>query len=99
MLLLRALVAAGAQLVHHGDFDWGGVRIGNVLHARLPLAPWRFDTEAYLRAADSVASPQPLSGAPVPANWDPHLSETMRHVGRRIEEELMIEELLADLAA
>lgn len=99
MLLLRALVAAGAQLVHHGDFDWGGVRIGNVLHARLPLVPWRFDTEAYLRAADSVASPQPLSGAPVPASWDPHLSETMRRVGRRIEEELMLEELLADLVA
>ena len=99
MLLLRALVAAGARLAHHGDFDWGGVRIGNVLHARLALVPWRFDTEAYMRAADSVASPQPLAGAPVPASWDPRLSETMRRVGRRIEEELVIEELLADLVA
>ena len=25
MLLLRALVAAGARLAHHGDFDWGGI--------------------------------------------------------------------------
>ncbi|MFI4977789.1 MAG: TIGR02679 family protein [Solirubrobacterales bacterium] len=99
MLLLRALVVAGAQLVHHGDFDWGGVRIGNVLHARLPLVPWQFDTEAYIRAADSAMSYQPLTGAPVPASWDPRLTETMRRAGRRIEEELVLEELLADLVA
>ncbi len=99
LLLLRALAAAGARLTHHGDFDWGGVRIANVLHARLPLVPWRFDTEAYLRAADSVTSPQPLVGAPAHASWDPLLGETMRRVGQRIEEELVLEELLADLAA
>ena len=99
MLLLRALAAAGARLTHHGDFDWGGVRIANVLHARLPLVPWQFDTEAYLRAADTVTSPQPLVGAPAPTSWDPRLGETMRRVGRRIEEELVLEELLADLAA
>ena len=51
MLLLRALAAAGARLVHHGDFDWGGIRIGNVLHPRLPVVPWQFDAEAYIRAA------------------------------------------------
>jgi uncharacterized protein (TIGR02679 family) len=99
MLLLRTLVAAGARLAHHGDFDWGGVRIGNVLHARLALVPWRFDTDAYIRAAESVMSPQPLVGAPVRASWDPRLSETMRRVGRRVEEELVLEELLADLVA
>jgi hypothetical protein len=75
------------------------VRIGNVLHARLALVPWRFDTDAYIRAAESVMSPQPLVDAPVPASWDPRLSETMRRVGRRVEEELVLEELLADLVA
>ncbi len=99
MLLLRALAAAGVRLTHHGDFDWGGVRIANMLHARLPLVPWRFDAEAYLRAADTVTSPQPLVGAPAPASWDPRLGETMRRVGWRMEEELVLEELLADLAA
>jgi uncharacterized protein (TIGR02679 family) len=97
MLLLRALVAAGARLAHHGDFDWGGIRIGNVLHARLALVPWQFDTEAYTRAADSVTSTQPLGDAPVAASWDPRLSDAMRHTGRRIEEELVVDELLADL--
>lgn len=96
---LSQLVEWGNLRADHGDFDWGGVRIGNVLHARLPLVPWRFDTAAYLSAADSVASSQPLIGSPVPASWDPRLSEMMRRAGRRIEEELVVEELLADLAA
>lgn len=99
MLLLRALGAAGARLVHHGDFDWGGVRIGNVLHRRLALDPWQFDTEAYVRAADAVESSQPLVGTPVHASWDARLSETMRRAGRRIEEELVLDGLLVDLAA
>lgn len=99
MLLLRALGASGARLVHHGDFDWGGIRIGNVLRRRLPVEPWQFDAEAYIRAAQAVASHQRLVGAPVPASWDPRLSETMRHAGWRIEEELVLDGLLADLAA
>ena len=98
MHLLRALAKAGAHLVHHGDFDWGGVRIGNVLHARLPVAPWRFGAEHYMQAAPSAPSSQALSGAPVEASWDPDLGATMRRVGRRIEEELVVEGLLSDLA-
>jgi uncharacterized protein (TIGR02679 family) len=98
MHLLRALARAGARLVHHGDFDWGGVRIGNVLHARLPVASWRFDAEEYERAAESAPSSQALSGAPADAVWDADLGVAMRRVGRRIEEELVVEGLLGDLA-
>lgn len=99
MLLLRSLAAAGVRLAHHGDFDWGGIRIANVLHARLPVVPWRFDAEAYNRVTNTVTSSQPLTGAPASASWDPSLSETMRRVGLRIEEESVIEDLLADLHA
>jgi uncharacterized protein (TIGR02679 family) len=99
MLLLRALRGSGARLVHHGDFDWGGIRIGNVLHRRLPVEPWQFDTDAYRRAANAVAPGQPLVGAPVHASWDPRLSETMRHSGLQIEEELVLDSMLADLTA
>jgi uncharacterized protein (TIGR02679 family) len=99
MLLLRSLSAAGARLAHHSDFDWGGVRIANVLHARLPVVPWRFDAEAYIRATGTVTLSQPLSGISTSASWDPGLSETMCGVGLRIEEESVIEELLADLQA
>lgn len=98
MHLLRALAVAGANLVHHGDFDWGGVRIGNLLHARLPVAPWRFGAEQYMQAAASAPSSQTLSGAPVEASWDLDLGAAMRRVGRRIEEELVVEGLLTDLA-
>ncbi len=98
MTLLRALRAAGAQLAHHGDFDWGGVRIGNVLHARLGVTPWRFDAEHYLAATASMPTSLPLSGTPVQASWDPSLGAAMRRVGRRIEEELVVEGLLGDLA-
>ncbi len=99
MLLLRALVASGARLVHHSDFDWGGIRIGNVLHRRLAVEPWQFDTEAYMHAAGAAAARQSLVGAPVHASWDPRLSETMRRAGQRIEEELVLDGLLADLTA
>lgn len=37
MHLLRMLAAGGARLRYHGDFDWGGLRIGNWLFDRLPL--------------------------------------------------------------
>ncbi len=97
MTLLRALSTAGASLAHHGDFDWGGVRIGNVLHTRLPLTPWRFDARAYLYAAGALA-PRPLEGRWATASWDPSLTEAMRRVGRRVEEEIVVEDLLADLA-
>jgi uncharacterized protein (TIGR02679 family) len=97
MVLLRGLAAAGFRLRHHGDFDWGGLTIGNLLHRRLPLEPWRFDREAYLEAASLHPHAGALTGAPVTASWDPGLSDAMRAEGRRIEEELVAASLLKDL--
>jgi uncharacterized protein (TIGR02679 family) len=97
MTLLQGLATAGAQLVHHGDFDWGGVRIGNVLHARLSVAPWRFDVAAYERAVALHPGPR-LRGAPVGTAWDQELSAAMQRAGRAVEEEAVVEELLDDLA-
>ena len=98
MVLLRALVAAGARVQHHGDFDWGGLRIGNVLHARLPVEPWRFDSAAYASALARQPGP-PLRGPEVPSTWDPQLATAMRRSGRAVEEESVIDELLGDLAS
>jgi uncharacterized protein (TIGR02679 family) len=97
--LLRALRAAGADLAHHGDFDWGGIRIGNVLHARLSVRPWRFDAQTYLRLAEDAPPTQRLSGRQANAAWDPALSDAMRRVGQRVEEESVADELLVDLDA
>jgi uncharacterized protein (TIGR02679 family) len=97
MTLLRRVAAAGAHLVHHGDFDWGGIRICNVLQARVSAAPWRFDAGAYERAVAAHPGPR-LRGPPVTATWDPELSTAMQRVGRAVEEEAVADELLDDLA-
>ena len=97
MVLLRSLAAAGVRLRHHGDFDWGGLVIGNLLHRRLPVEPWQFDHDAYLRAVALHSHAAPLSGSPVEAGWDPRLAQAMRDAGRRIEEELVAGELLETL--
>jgi uncharacterized protein (TIGR02679 family) len=96
MQLLRHLVQAGARLSHHGDFDWGGVRIGNVLHARLPIRPWRFDFSAYRQHVATHRGP-PLRGRPATACWDANLSTAMLATGSAVEEESVAESLLSDL--
>ncbi|WP_329787408.1 TIGR02679 family protein [Lentzea sp. DG1S-22] len=96
MHLLRLIVVARGTLRYHGDFDWGGIRIANVLHDRVPFTPWRFDTAAYLAAGDVG---RPLTGTPVEARWDPVLTTTMHHTGRRVEEELVLDGLLDDLSS
>ncbi|HYU86015.1 MAG TPA: TIGR02679 family protein [Kribbellaceae bacterium] len=93
--LLRRLADGGCRLRYHGDFDWGGVRIGNVVFNRLPVEPWRFQTADYLAYATRGHQ---LTGAPVEAAWDGGLSAAMRTEGVAIEEEQVLEELLHDLA-
>jgi uncharacterized protein (TIGR02679 family) len=97
MHLLRQLSSTGARLRYHGDFDWGGIRIGNVLFERLALRPWRYDAAAY-RMAVRTHGGRPLRGHPVTASWDPALGAAMTEAGVRVEEELLLDELLADLA-
>ena len=36
--LMRQLVASGARLAYHGDFDWAGIRIGNFVMRELGAA-------------------------------------------------------------
>jgi uncharacterized protein (TIGR02679 family) len=96
--LLRSLAAGGARLRYHGDFDWGGLRIGNVVFGRLSAEPWRFDAAAYRHAAAQGAG-RPLTGEPAACTWDPALGEAMRSTGHAVEEERVLDELLADLDA
>jgi uncharacterized protein (TIGR02679 family) len=95
--LLAALGQAGARFVYHGDFDWGGLRIARGLLERVPWQPWRFDAEAYLAAL--AVGGGALTGRPVNAPWDPKLRSALEQHGVRIDEELVLPELLADLAA
>lgn len=95
--LLADLSAHGACLLYHGDFDWPGLRIANSLFQTLPLASWRFGAGDYRRALDAGAEGPPLLGEPVAAVWDPELRALMATAGVAVEEEAVLEDLVADL--
>ncbi len=94
--LLDQLTATGARLRYHGDFDWYGIAIANFLHRRYAWQPWRFTASDYLSARPS-AEPQQLDGTARQALWDPELDAAMSARGIQIEEEHVLEDLLADL--
>ena len=107
--LLDLLAAGGAEFRYHGDFDWGGIRIASAVRQRVGQGrshwqPWRFDRDAYEAAATAVlavhaAARLPLlAGEPVATPWDPGLAAAMARHAVRIEEELSLDTLLADLA-
>lgn len=98
LFLLRQLAKSGAVLRYHGDFDWGGLRIANVVFDRLPVQPWHFDAPSY-RLATSVHSGKRLTGTPATASWDANLGAAMSAVGMRVEEEAVLDDLVDDLTS
>jgi uncharacterized protein (TIGR02679 family) len=102
--LLDLLGEGGATFHCHGDFDWGGIRIASAVRQRAGLErwrPWRFGRDAY-EAAVALTGPASqlprLAGEPAPTPWDSGLADAMSHHGVRVEEELSLDALLADLA-
>ncbi|MBI3677460.1 MAG: TIGR02679 family protein [Proteobacteria bacterium] len=93
-ILLRGLVAAGVQLKYHGDFDWSGIQIANLIVTRHGATSWQFGAEAYARHTAGTK----LVGTPVPACWDDRLTPAMLSAGRAIHEEQVLSGLLDDLA-
>lgn len=94
-LLLKLLGSAGSRFAYHGDFDWGGVAIATAVYERVGWTSWRYDDAAYEAAAGNA----PLAGDPSRTPWDPGLASSMTRRGVRIEEELVLEYLLDDLAS
>jgi uncharacterized protein (TIGR02679 family) len=95
-LLLRSFGERGVEVRYHGDFDWGGLEIGNAV-MRLGGRPWRFGSRDY-REAVVAAGADGLRGRPVTATWDHELSVVMRETGMSIVEEAVLDDLRADLA-
>lgn len=91
--LLRRLADAGVRLACHGDFDWPGLRIAQLVVDRFGAVPWR------LAATDYLAAPAgpPLQGRPATATWDPRLVTAMSARGVAVHEEQIVDTLLADL--
>lgn len=95
--LLDGLVAAGADVRYHGDFDWPGLRIGGSLMVATNGQPWRFGTTDYLDAVARLEPRSPLTGSAATSAWDPDLARAMADVGRTIYEEDVLDVLLGDL--
>jgi uncharacterized protein (TIGR02679 family) len=98
--LLELLAAGGGEFGYHGDFDWGGVRIAQVVRHRVNWRPWQYDHVAYedaVSAARQLAPSAGLAGEPAATPWDAELAAAMRHRNIRIEEELTLDALLQDL--
>ncbi|WP_323179647.1 TIGR02679 family protein [Streptomyces sp. NBC_01016] len=83
---------------YHGDFDWGGLRIAATLARHIAWRPWRYTAADYRRAATGLTGAELLTGAPAAAPWDPELPGALAEMGVRVEEEAVLDELLADLA-
>jgi uncharacterized protein (TIGR02679 family) len=94
-LLLSMLSAAGIRLRYHGDFDWPGIRIANLVIARHGATPWRHGAADYLATASGGG--RPLEGEPAVASWDPELTAAMAREGRAVHEEQVLGDLLGDL--
>ncbi len=98
LTLLRHLHEGGATLLYHGDFDWGGLRIAGGLLRSVPWHPWRYTAADYRAMTATAPSLPPLTGAPAAAPWDPDLATALAELCVRVEEEVALELLLADLA-
>lgn len=96
LVLLEQLAAAGCEVRYHGDFDWGGLTIAERLVARGAVRPWRLGRADYQAALPGAR--RRLTGRAVDASWDAALADAMSSAGLAVEEELVLDELLADLA-
>jgi uncharacterized protein (TIGR02679 family) len=94
--LLARLAGAGASLRYHGDFDWPGLRIANLVMRSFGAHPWRFGAADYT-ACVANAPGQALSGTPASADWDRALAPAMQERGQAIAEEAVAATLLQDL--
>lgn len=78
-----------------GDFDKEGLEIAGAVLSRTGGSPWRFDTDTYLAARrENQPVPDTLPETP----WDPRLPAAMAG-NARVEEEELLDVLLADLEA
>lgn len=95
--LLRQLLACGASLLYHGDFDWPGIRIGNFVMRELRASAWRFSTQDYEAACAGPAGMLP-EDEQTEATWDARLSAAMKAQRKTIHEEAVSEILIEDLS-
>lgn len=93
-LLLSILQESGIAILYHGDFDWPGISIGNLIMTRHGAKPWQFSAQDYVAAPAG----KPLDGPAVSACWDPDLQKVMKIRGMAVHEEAVVDRLISDLS-
>lgn len=96
-LILEQLLACGAALRYHGDFDAAGLGICARMHD-IGLVPWHMDAASYLAAlAEAEADEAPLPVDPrnsPPTPWDPSLQTEFDRHRLIVHEERLLARLL-----
>lgn len=95
--VLRRLVAAGATLRYHGDFDWPGIAIANRLVGEVGVRPWLMNAADYEAAVGEAPAGAELVGEPVEASWDAALTSAMARHSVAVHEEAVLGEILANM--
>lgn len=98
MAVLRCLAGSGWTLRHHGDLDPDGVRITNRLVAEVGAVPWRMGAGDHASAV-SAGLGRPSGRAPADAVWDEDLGPAMARSRQVVEEEAVLDLLVADVLA
>ncbi|WP_426197681.1 TIGR02679 family protein [Massilia sp. DWR3-1-1] len=96
-VLLEQLRKAGAVLRYHGDFDWPGIAIGNLMMRHFGAQPWRFGARDYETVVERSVAGRALGASNIEADWDDKLGSAMRKKGGTIDEEAVAADLLSDL--
>jgi len=98
--LLRAAIVGGAAVSHHGDMDPEGLRILDRLISITNGRLWRMNPEEYRRHAGdgAVVSGRRLVPAPADASLA-RLASAITDVGRIVQEEQTVADLVGDLRA
>jgi uncharacterized protein (TIGR02679 family) len=91
--LLRQVIADGARVLYHGDFDPKGVAIAQMLIERLGVEAWRMCVAEYER--DVARGRVQIVGEIPVAGWDAALAPSMRRHRLAVFEEDVRQDLLA----
>lgn len=98
LMVIRGLVGAGAKPAYHGDFDWRGLAIADVVLRKVEAArAWRYGAADYEKAVAAGHASHSLRGRTHEASWDERLAPAMRVAGVAVYEEHVLEDLLDDL--
>jgi uncharacterized protein (TIGR02679 family) len=94
-LLMFHLRQAECRLRYHGDFDYAGIGIANLLIDRFGVEPWRMSAANYTSVRAKGPALRSRCVAPL---WDEQLAGSMGSQGYAILEESVLDTLLDDLS-